>query len=346
MPVTSTAFSRFFPVPRMIAMPACGLSVVDQSLHAVELERTRRGARLHRFAALELPASTLSSGAIVDQNAFVEALKKFSAQNRLSLVHAVIPEDSSYLFEVPLQGGEIANLDLVASKLEENVPLPPKEVIFDFEEATESGRKVALVSAAPKSAVQNYLEAFGRAGLLTLSLETESSALSRTLAASDAPTAIVSIGLTRTILVVGMSKLPRYSSVIDIGTSSFIEAAQKYFNLSDVEAAKRIAISGFSDTAVAEALIGTLSALRKELDGRLRFFQGQSGQRASSIALVGRGASLPRLTDYLAQSMRLPVALGNVWQGALLTGQVPPKLSLNEALRYATAISGATLSLG
>ena len=117
-------------------------------------------------------------------------------------------------------------------------------------------------------------------------------------------------------------------------------------NIERAEAEKIKITQGLSrateNTAVFEAIIPVVSAIREEMARRISFWvdqkAGQGDLSVDKIILIGGQSSLPGLTEYLSVNLNQPVELGNPWGRVFPAGTAVKALAYNEALRYGTAI--------
>ena len=69
-------FTRVFPTPKFLAMPAVGIDISDDSIRFVELVNKKEGKILSRFGEYKIPAGLVLNGEIQDVEKLSEELKK------------------------------------------------------------------------------------------------------------------------------------------------------------------------------------------------------------------------------------------------------------------------------
>jgi type IV pilus assembly protein PilM len=179
----SKTILRYFPPPAFLKTPYAGLSMSDAHIRIIQFESGSAGLRIKTYAALPLPQGAITSGRVNNPEQIIGVLKELREKTGISYVRVSIPEEKAYLFETELpevDPKEIRNA--IGFKLEDNVPLPADQIIFDYATVAESLNSVnAIVSALPAKFVQIYVDLFLGAGFVPYVFEIESQAIARAL---------------------------------------------------------------------------------------------------------------------------------------------------------------------
>lgn len=350
-------FQSFFPTPRYLRMPSVGLDISDKSVRFLGLKETPKGIRLGAYADEDIPPGLVEKGTIKDEKRVKEVLRSMKERHKLEFVRVSLPEEHGYLFRLDLEGvsrGEWR--DSVLIQLEENVPLSAEEAIFDYEVLDERENGATLqVSVFPRALAESYLRIFKESGLVPLSFEVEAQAIARAVVkkGDGGVRMVVDFGKSRTGISVVQKGVVVFTSTIDIGGYLLTDAISKQFSVAS-DAAERLKkeeglSSGRKTKDVSSAIISTISTLKDEINKHFIYWhthkakQYPGGGHIESIVLCGGDSNLRGLSDYLAQNLRLPVALADVWQNVASAGEIVPEIPFASSLTYATAIG---LALG
>ncbi|HUX81015.1 MAG TPA: pilus assembly protein PilM, partial [Candidatus Paceibacterota bacterium] len=239
----------------------------------------------------------------------------------------------------------------IEQQLDELVPLPPSETIFDFVEVGRTKDNRALVAGMgfAHRIVDDTLATFDAAKIGVRALEGETFASSRALLPydDDSTVLIIDVGKTTTKLSVVTRHIPRFATTINIGGHALTLAVQKYFGVTEEEARKVKANRGIVPSSGNEeylaAMLSTVSAIKEEIARHLNYWQEHAVRTASHEAvtraiLVGGNASVRGLPEYLEGALQIPVSAGDVFTNLASRDTWIPKLDYTESLAYATAI--------
>ncbi|MEY3783719.1 MAG: type 4 fimbrial biosis protein PilM, type pilus assembly protein PilM [Candidatus Parcubacteria bacterium] len=353
-----SVLSRFLPPPTYITIPAVGVDISDTSLKYFAFKPSvREGAEreLLQWGDIPIPSGVVDKGVVHDLEKLVLVLKEFKAKTGAEFVNVSLPEERAYVFETEVRRNtplkEIRGL--LEFKLEENVPIPSKDVLFDYEilENDEDDRTVRIsVVAYAKETIQHYYDACIEAGLKPVSFEVESQAVARAVIPKDikGTSMLVDFGKTRSGIGIVSNGILLYTSTIDIGGDSLSQALRKVVSADTSEAELTILkntqglIRGIDSSDAHNALITTVSVIKDALADRMQYWHllndNDIGRRIDSVILCGGSSNLKGLTAYLTESIGVPCVQGNVWENSFsLSNHVPP-IDHNHSLGYATVI--------
>ncbi len=347
------ALSRFFRVelapPRYLSLPTAGIDISTSGIKLASIRERLHGLELAAFDELILPEGVVVGGEIRDPKAVADGVHMLCARHRVRFANVALPESRGYLFEAVIPEGtkEIERVS-IERHLDEYVPLPAGEVIFDFASIGKTDAGAAVVGAGyARRVVEETLAVMDEAKVRVRSLESETFALPRALLpAGDAETVlIIDIGRTTTKLLIATNRLPRFVTTLDIGGHALTLAVQKHFGVSEEEAKRVKAEKGIAPGSGNEeylaAMLSTVSVIRDELMKRLDYWQThtkQAGESVSRAILVGGNATVLGLPEYLEASLKVPVALGDVFANFASREAWLPPLEYTESLAYGTAI--------
>jgi len=186
MSVISTV-NKFFPPPTYLTLPSVGVDISDTSLKYVFFERDHGGdhdLNLTKWGDIEIPEGTLTRGNVHDGPKLVDALAQVKKETNITNVRVSLPEERAYLFETEIKKGtpfkEIRGL--LEFRLEENVPLSPRDAFFDYEiidSPLKADTLLVSVTVYSRDTIMGYYEACRGAGLTPMSFEVEAQAIAR-----------------------------------------------------------------------------------------------------------------------------------------------------------------------
>lgn len=352
-------FFRLFPTPRYLAMPAAGIDISDQSVKFIQLAPRGGKIAIERYGEKPIPVGTIESGAIRNEAALIQVLTELKEEYQLTEVVASMPEEEAYIVRLTLPARKLIEIrESVELQLEEYVPLPAGEAVFDYEvieppaqKPTEEGSYELAVSALPHRTVAGYAQAFAGAHLRPVAFEIEAHAITRSVirAAEDRLVMIVDFGKTRTSFFIACGwAVVSTATAKSIGGEDITTAIQKGLNLSHSQAERlkveRGLLARSDQREPFFSIMSIVSVLRDEIAKHQNYWEthrenhGRLGRRLEEVIICGGQATLPGLIDYLNMNLDLPVTLGNPWTNLFSFEKYIPPLNLNQALRYTTAI--------
>ena len=337
-------------------MPGVGLAIDDDAISVVELLPHPRGVVLGRFGRRLLPSGSISGGYIHNQDVVVEEIVKLKDELRIDFVNASLSDEKAYLFKTKIP--KISPKEIRSAlefKIEENVPISPSEVVFDYDVFTKSDHLGSDhldigMTVLPKKVAETYLDLLDKAGLVVLSFETEAQAIARTLVArgDTGSYLIVNFGEQKTGLFIVSAEMVHFTSVVPVGGVHITEAIAKYLSVS-IEEAQKIkrehrVLKTRRNTDLFLSLVNTISVLKDEVNKLSVYWNTHTEpgevlpQKIGKIVLCGRDASLPGFAEYLEIALEHNIAIGNVWQNIFSLNDYIPPILFDESLDYAAAI--------
>lgn len=310
--------SKYFPPPSFLKPSHIGISFSDTSIKAIFFEKKGVEPRF-KSIIVSVEKGSIVNGKIVNMEEVTKRLAIVKKTFDSPFVFFTIPDEISYVFSilVPTLGGNIT--EAVAFVIEENVPLPLGETIFDFVPtqivASDSGYNVSVVvTACVKKEVEKFLEAFNKAGFDSVGCIHESGAIAK-------------------------SVIPKNS----FGKFCIIHAREN-----------RIGIHLIKDKIVCFSTIRSISEgdYKKEfLDEYDKFteyclkYDTEKNQPIKSFFVCGEFDSSKKIIEALNESSDLPqnIKLSNVWTNIFEIDKYSPDIPFEKSLSFAGSI-GAALS--
>ena len=353
-----TAIARVLPPPRYITFPSVGLDVSDASLKFIKLSYVParpRSVRIAKWGDLPVPEGSVVNGVIQNPEAVSAVLAEVKKQCKLDYVRIALPEERAYIFEttvsrdVPL--GELrSNIEF---KLEENVPLSPRDAFFDYDiigEDVEADVYNIVVAVYGKETILAYEEVCRKAGFVPISYEVEAQAIARAVVprGSEETCMIVDFGKTRTGVGIVHKEALMYTSTIDIGGDELSSVMKT--RLGDLGESvftdlknKNGLIGGYQNELVQKELEVVVDRIAAEIAARIEYWNAREltkggGRKISKIILSGGGVNMVGFPEYLEEKLQVPAVRASVWQNIETFKKSVPPILERYAYGYATAL--------
>lgn len=348
---------KIIPPPSYIELASAGVDVSDTSLKYIQFKSDNRSGtqlRLLYWGDIDIPEGALERGVVHDGSKLTQALKEVKDRIGISNVRVSLPEERAYLFETEIKRDtphkEIRSL--LEFRLEENVPLNPRDAFFDYDIIEGSKDETMLrvsVTAYAKDTVMSYYDACRAAGVVPISFEIEAQAIARaTIPRGGVGThMIVDFGKTRTGVGIVHRGVLMYTSTIDIGGGDLSAAMRKKLgNLEESELTHlkntQGLIQGEGDKSVYDVLLSTMSSIAEEIGTRIQYWNtkdiAHEDRQIQSIILCGGSVNMKGLPAYFSETLGVEAARANVWQNAFSIEKKVPPIGRRYSFGYATAI--------
>lgn len=305
---------KAFPTPEFLDIPFAGISISDTSVRCIKFGKKNSGLYIQKYAERPIPRGVIIGGQINNNEEIVNILTSIKKDLNISYVKMSLPEEKAYLFtaKIPMVS-EKEIRSAVESKIEENVPVSPLELTFDYKlfDRSDDDLLGVVVSALPISLINTYVEIAEKVGLSLLSLEIESQAITRSVIAegSNNTALIINFSAEKVGLFVSTSRLVRFTSTISTKGEYSNNPA---FLMQEVK-----------------KLFTYWHTLKENVDNPDR--------QISQIYMCGEGFD-EQMVSYISSHSKIQTSLANVWCNAFDINKFIPEVSFNESLKYAGAI--------
>lgn len=349
--------------------PMFGVDIGHNNIKVVQVDSKSNGKRIVKaFGSMELPNEIISGGTVVDPPVVAKeliTLLQHSVKGSITSRRAVGSLPSRYTYNrnfyfPKLKAEELK--DAIYLEIEQSVPIPSADLIVAYDvfdmsnRLDQNGKPVpitedqhfeVIVTAAPRQLIESYSRIFDEAGLELCAIETSIQSLNRLIGIADdksSITLLMDIGVYSIDMGVVDSEV-RVATVVDGGSHGFTQQIAKQCNVSikaaDIIKFKHGLNPGPYQEPVTAALKPQLDNLVKEVNKIMRFYKERSGSRGGvkQIITTGGGASMPGLSEYLINSMRMPVRMCNVWENMQFGKLKKPGLYSNSSFATATGLA-------
>lgn len=189
-----------------------------------------------------------------------------------------------------------------------------------------------LITAAPKTLVERFLQIFRGAGLQIAALDTEAFALERSLLGTDpAPVMIVDIGSIATDIAILVDGVPLINRSIDVGGDTITSSIAQGLNI-DIERAEQfkrdfgLAVNDQSSVEVPKTIEFVLGSILNEIRFVLNLYRSQNAVPVEKIILSGGSAFLLNLPAYLEKNLQMKTFIGDPWARTVYPLDLKPVL--------------------
>jgi len=321
-----------------------GVDIGFGGIKLVELKNETGRARLMTYAYANVPAESLEKSLLNDLPGTTELLKKMLAKAKTTTKKTVaaLPLSSvfSSIFNLPTTDEkELKEAIIVQAK--KLIPLPYEEVALDtkiIEKTAKTDTAKAstrvLVTAAPKTLINKYVELFKATGLELVSLETEAFAEIRSLIGKDRATIlVVDIGTLRSNLIVVERGIPVITRSIATGGTGITQTIAKTLGIpqEQAESMKRDikSMQAFAPEGDLSPILSVLvKPILEEIKYTLELHQTQAAPSGSmkveKIIITGGSSLLPRLPEFLTKTVGINTYLGNPWARVIYPPELKP----------------------
>jgi type IV pilus assembly protein PilM len=166
---------------------------------------------------------------------------------------------------------------------------------------------------------------------------------------------LIDYGGNRTGIAVVQRGVPLFTNTVALGGGVITRAIIEKTGASEAEAESLKNKEGITGDAhgreIAEIASAHVSALGDQVLRVYHFWDTRRDERGehvapiSKVVLVGGGANLKGIADYIASRVQVRTERGNVWRSALDFDRSIPSVDRRESLRYATAVGLALRDL-
>ena len=334
------------------SFPAIGVDISDESFKFLRLESRGGKREIAFFGDHDLPKGIVESGEVKNVSALSAALRDALHVHRRKTPYLILslPEEKGFLRLVKLQKIPYAEIEQALEfQLEEHIPYPPHELIFDFH-VLPQGRVPKselniVIMAYPRNLVESYMAAVEGAGFIPVVFELESQAVARAVVPRGTTSAVLvgDIGRTRTTFSIVYRGSVHFTSTVAVGGRDIDAILRDSLHVTE-EQARAIKIGRGLDVSsedILKSLSPALTALKEEAERQIRFWDRRREPDEPAIAdvyLCGGDAHLKGLPESLSRGLGVSVSRAHAWENIFdLSSYVPP-MSAHLTLRYATAI--------
>jgi type IV pilus assembly protein PilM len=328
--------------------PAIGVDISDESFKYVRLEMKHGRRELALYGDKDLKKGIVEMGEIKDIKALALELRSALHQHHRAYPYLILslPEEKGFLRLIRMQRiPEDEIRQALEFQLEEHIPLPPDEAVFDYQviPSNKKGDMEVAVTAYPKNLVEAYMEVVRQAGFIPVIFELESQAVARAVSPKGATQALLvgDIGRTRTTFSIVWRGAVHFTSTVKIGGRDIDAILKDALHVTDEEA-REIKIGrgiDFSSEEIIKSLSPALGVLKDEASRQINFWRHRIEEEPpiGQVYLCGGDAHLKGLPEFLTHELGISTLRARIWENLFDTAQYVPPMSAHLTMRFATA---------
>lgn len=314
--------------------PLFGLDIGHGSLKVMQIVPSKPSEKglpkLQGYGTIDFDGTAIDDGVIRQPEVIAAALRELFDKHLIGdittrRVALTIPSYRTFTRAINLP--RLVTKDLaqaVETEAESYIPLPLVDLYLDWEIIKQSASDQDLLAVAiPRKIVDSYMQLCQLVDLEPILLETTMHAAAQLLTHdknNDIPTMIIDFGsLSSDISLCEQQKI-LVMGTVQGGGESFSRNIEKALGVS-FEAAGIIKNKyglGVSkkQAEIVKALASTLAPIIKEIRRMLRYYEERfaGNKPIGQIVILGGGANMPGLGDYLTSELRLPTRTCDPWQ--------------------------------
>lgn len=306
--------------------PLFGLDIGHGSLRVMQLgapKSTKGETKVLGYGLTTFPPEAIQDGTIVQPEVVAEAaleLFKHNLVGTISSRRVALSLPTSHVFTRIVQLPKLSDKDVAAAvqlEAEQYVPVPLDDLYIDYTPINldQPDTVELFMVAAPKKIVDSYLLLARMLGLEAVLFETSISASGRIFSydqQNDIPAILIDFGSESADITVFDKQLV-VSGTVPCGGEAITKLIADALNVTVHEANIIKSKYGLNFSKkqqhITTALEPTLATLIKEIRRTMRYYEERYGKEhaVGQIVMIGGGASMPGLSDYLTDNLRLPV---------------------------------------
>jgi type IV pilus assembly protein PilM len=335
---------------------------LDIGNHSIKVAQCNPGSKpeLKAIGHIETDSNITTIDDENSKNMLAEKIKQVKEASGITTksVIAALPEAAIFTRLILLP-------DLPEDQIEQSLfyearqylPIPPSDVQLDYlkiaKKTVDNKNMVqALLVAAPKTVVNKYMDVISRAGLELIAMETETMATTRAITHNqqlDGSTLIIDFGANGTDLSVVKGQYPIFSQSLATGSDALTKAIASDFGLeySQAEQYKRTygLLPEQADGKIAKSLYPVMQIIINEINKTLNYFRAHLQESTpKKIFIVGDGAKLPGLGEYLSKSLGIPSEVTDPILGLNVNPRIKSEVAQLSTVGFTVAIGLALKS--
>lgn len=241
--------------------------------------------------------------------------------------HAVIsvPTARTYsrTFTVPISVEQTLS-DAVQVEADQYIPLPTESLYLDYEIIDRTKTELTiLMSAVPKSVVDNVTKIAEAADIRPILIEPSISAVARVLTKTEdghLPTVIVDIGPASTDIAILDGDHIRVTGGVGVGGNTFTLDIAKKLNISLENAHQLKVLNGLNagprQQKITGALEPNLQRIISEVKKVIRYYNERinDDHKLEQLLVVGGGSNVPGIGEFFTNQLVMPSRVASPWQ--------------------------------
>lgn len=326
-----------------------GLDIGKRFWRLVTLKKVGGKILLTAFNEIKVPENVMKGEEIIDLNEAKNLLKQLINKahgKKIKTVYAAacLPEPETFIKLITVPANVVDKTTAIIEEAKKHIPYPLESAFLDFEIPEKTEAEKVLIGVAPKNIVENFENVLVASGILPVALEIEAMSLARAVLPLNQgiiqPIMIIDLGGSRSGLFVVDKNHIDFNLSIDFSGDALTQAIDQNLKIGLPEAEKIKITQGITESSenkLSVILQPLLNKLTLQISESLKFYETHfiPVQKIQQLLLIGGGANLPGLSEYLSKQLNLKVEIGKSDTNIVQTKvKIPPE----KLLSYGTAI--------
>ncbi len=317
-----------------------GLDIGSHTVKVAELEtHPKHGHKLVNWGISAPLAEAIVDGEIMDRQLVIDAISNLLESRGIATRNVVAAVSGRAVIVKKITMNKLSADDAqqaVYWEAEQHVPYDINDVSLDFEilgpAPNDPKQMQVLLVAAKKDMVMSFSDLMREAGLNPLVVDVDSFATQNALEANydfapDEVVACLNIGSEITNINITQAGVPYFTKDLQMGGSTFTDAVQRKFSLSQSEAAAAVRGESGASVEMAPVIEQACEGLATALERAQAYLRtaGEAGP-ISRIMLCGGSSMTPGVPEFLNRRFGVPAEIADplsriAYDPALFAGQ-------------------------
>ncbi len=310
--------------------PVFGLDIGFSTVKVIQTERSGKGKNsVIGYGVAHFDSSAIKDGVIVDIEAIAKPVQELFRKGIVGhittrRVAVSIPATRTFAKTMSLPLLQEKELEeAVFLEAQQYIPMPIEQLYIDYSVVDKTKDSVEVLTVGvPKNIVDSLLSLMQTLGLEPVAFDTTTDAAGRLFEnqhrSSDVPAVLIDFGSLSADITIH-DKTVIVSSTAPSGGDTFTDLIAKDLGVSIEEGYIIKTKYGLGKSKkqkeIQEAISPELDKLVKEIRRMIRYYEERSDskKKIGQIVTMGGGANMPGLSDYLTETLRLPVRMCDPW---------------------------------
>lgn len=310
------------PIPYLFEnKPLFGMDIGHNNVRVMQLQPGKHKPRVVGYGEISFDADYLEDGVIVrpeELAAAIQKLFKHSLIGDITTKRVAMSVPISKAFTRSVELPKLSDKEIIAAvqtEVEQYIPAAAESLYIDYS-TVQSGKEkwTTFIVAMPRKIVDSYMLLARLLGLEPVIIQTSSGAGANLFSydgQGNLPSVLVDFGSDSADITV-YDKNPVVSGTVPSGGENITKLIAKALDVNEREATIIKTKYGLSyskkQKQIEAGLSNNLGTLVKEIQRSIRYYEerSKSKQTIAQVVIMGGGANMPGLADYLTSTLRIP----------------------------------------
>lgn len=339
-----------------------GIEISDSFIKLISLKKKFKNIHLEGYNKISLPPNIVVEGEIKDidnlTKYIIKSVKTIKGNKKINENIITSPSNrKTFTVLIDLKDKIKNNKDeeeelmqkIISEEIKKCIPFSIEDIYFDWQYAggkNKNEQNKILLSAIPKTIIDNYINSFKTSGLFLNSIDIKAAAIIRSLIPIKNKSAkiIIYIGEFHSTIISGNNDIIEFVANTPLTSDAINKTIADKLKLSKSQIEKAKRICGVNDKkchgALKKALDPRINKLINDVKNILlaRKENTENESDVEKIILCGKGANLKSLDKLIEKKLSIETIIGNSLINIKKTNNL---LNQEKALEFTTAIGMA-----